>query len=250
MTRVAFSPDGSKLASGTKENGVVRIWNVRDGSELLDFTGNHAEVTSLAYSPDGPLVVSGDRDGHVIVWEAESGKQRLSVKLDVGLLMRAGFTVNGHLWVCEPNGSYRVWEVKEGKEIETNRGLFTGGKFGYFVLSPNGPGLPPTLRLEELPYGTSRANARCGRVLGMPLERLPSIVSHLVLIVRCLPVLRSIRLFEFGAYKPDSGQAACGSPLRQVIDKELPLVLEARTLSPSGSTGTLESGRSNGTPTF
>jgi len=49
---VAFSPDGTLLASGS-EASTIKLWDVTTGVELRTLGGHAAAVTSVAFSPDG-----------------------------------------------------------------------------------------------------------------------------------------------------------------------------------------------------
>ena len=60
---VAFSPDGSLLATGaswrSQTVGAVSLWRVSDGKLLRQLEGHTEKVISLAFSLDGKLLVSG-----------------------------------------------------------------------------------------------------------------------------------------------------------------------------------------------
>jgi WD40 repeat protein len=64
---VAFSPDGSILASGG-EDRLIRLWRVSDGRLLRLLSGHTEAVSQLVFSPDGTLLASGSRDGTVRLW--------------------------------------------------------------------------------------------------------------------------------------------------------------------------------------
>jgi WD40 repeat protein len=58
---VAFSQDGSRVASGSNDQ-TVRIWNVTTGKVKAELKGHTDLVNSVAFSQDGEQVVSGSDD--------------------------------------------------------------------------------------------------------------------------------------------------------------------------------------------
>jgi WD40 repeat protein len=68
LTRVAFSPDGARLASGDV-GGSVRLWDVATGQDLIELEGHSGPIDFLQFTPDGArLVAASRRDGRVVIW--------------------------------------------------------------------------------------------------------------------------------------------------------------------------------------
>ncbi len=69
---VAFSPDGSLLASGEEDN-TVKLWRISDGNLVRELKGHTSLVGSVAFSPDGSLLASGSWDGTARLWKVSDG---------------------------------------------------------------------------------------------------------------------------------------------------------------------------------
>ena len=67
---VAFSPDGSMIASGD-DNGNIDLWSVNDGSRLKTFK-IYINV-NIAFSPDNRLLAAGGL-GEIKLWEIKDSK--------------------------------------------------------------------------------------------------------------------------------------------------------------------------------
>src|SRR5207342_1869959 len=68
---VAFSPDGTLVASGGHDNA-VRLFDVRTGDSRV-LLGHSDHVYRVVFSPGGKLLASSSDDRTVRVWSVESG---------------------------------------------------------------------------------------------------------------------------------------------------------------------------------
>ncbi|MBI1325815.1 protein kinase [bacterium] len=70
VVSVAFSPDGTRLATASYDR-TVKIWDMRTGKDLFTLLGHTAGVMTVGFSPDGHRLVSGGIDFTCRVWNAE-----------------------------------------------------------------------------------------------------------------------------------------------------------------------------------
>src|SRR5436190_6760767 len=63
---VAFSPDGRRIASGSRDK-TVKVWDAQRGKETLTLKGHTEPVLKVAFSPDGNRIASGGWDEKVEV---------------------------------------------------------------------------------------------------------------------------------------------------------------------------------------
>jgi WD40 repeat protein len=76
VTGVAFTPDGSQLASGSID-GTVVIWNPATGLPRVVLDADDSVVMGLAISRDGAWLAAGSLDGKVRIWDARVDTWRL-----------------------------------------------------------------------------------------------------------------------------------------------------------------------------
>ena len=79
VTGVAFSPDGSLVASGSHDS-TVRVWDVERKEALKMLKPDFGWVISVAFSLDGRWAAVGSDRGYVAIWEVGLWEMRSSVK--------------------------------------------------------------------------------------------------------------------------------------------------------------------------
>jgi len=111
---VAFSTDGSKLLVGGRDNH-VRVYDANDARLLQDLTST-SPVTGVAFAPDGATIaVAGDAD------ENNAGLYRFGLEQLItgheGAVESIGFAPDGNLLSGGADGTVRLWNMQEGREL-------------------------------------------------------------------------------------------------------------------------------------
>jgi WD40 repeat protein len=105
---VAFSPDGSRLASASHD-GAVRIWDAATGALLCDCRAHRDYVQTVRFSPDGRWLCSASWDGFVMVWDAISGERVAAAHVPTDL-WDAEFDSSMRLLAAAGSNRLDVWE--------------------------------------------------------------------------------------------------------------------------------------------
>ena len=69
---VAFSPDGTRLATASDDK-TARLWDARTGQQLAACNGHTGRVLSVAFSPDGTRLATASDDKTARLWDAADG---------------------------------------------------------------------------------------------------------------------------------------------------------------------------------
>ncbi len=90
---VAFSPNGSTLASSSGET--VHLWDVTSEERKTTLTGHSEGVTSVAFSPDGRTLASGSYDKTVRLWDVASGEIKAILTGHTDKVLSIAFSPDG-----------------------------------------------------------------------------------------------------------------------------------------------------------
>jgi eukaryotic-like serine/threonine-protein kinase len=72
---VAFSHDGTRLATCHEGDWSVRLWGIADRRLLHEFRGHASGVFSVVFSRDGQTLISAGDDGTIRFWSVTGGHQ-------------------------------------------------------------------------------------------------------------------------------------------------------------------------------
>jgi WD40 repeat protein len=122
FSRIAFSPDGSVLASA-QDDGRVILWDVASAQLKMALEGHKPLATAVAFSRDGKLLASASGDwrqplvnGEVRVWDALTGKLRFARPSSAGPVSSVAFAPDGKTVAAGDRAAVQLWDAATGKQ--------------------------------------------------------------------------------------------------------------------------------------
>ncbi|HEX9122041.1 MAG TPA: WD40 repeat domain-containing protein, partial [Actinomycetota bacterium] len=107
---VAFSPDGTRVATAVGLD--AQTWDAQTGKPLTTLSGHTGDVLSIAYSPDGTRIATGGDDGTAQVWDVATGESLLTLAGHTIGVDQVAFTPDGdRLLTGGADGIARLWDI-------------------------------------------------------------------------------------------------------------------------------------------
>jgi Tol biopolymer transport system component/Ethanolamine utilization protein EutJ (predicted chaperonin) len=94
VNSVAFSPDGTTLATASNDQ-TVKLWDVHSGQVTKTLTGHTGHVNGVAFSPDGKTVATTSDDQTVKLWDPTTGANTKTLTGHTGYVNGVAFSPDG-----------------------------------------------------------------------------------------------------------------------------------------------------------
>ena len=162
VTAVAVAPDGSWLASGSRDS-TVRIWDTATGRVRAVLAGHASEVAAVVVAPDGSWLASGDYDRTVRIWDTATGRVRAVLVGHASEVMAVVVAQDGS-WLAagSRDSTVRIWDTATAQERTVRPGQTTRAAAWAVAVAPDGSWLAAgspdsTVRIWDAATGQERA---------------------------------------------------------------------------------------------
>ncbi|MGO9583399.1 MAG: protein kinase domain-containing protein [Acidimicrobiales bacterium] len=124
LEAVAFSPDGSRIATGALYPATdIVIHPFRGVAKVIVLEGHKNTINSVDFSPDGRQLASGSLDQTARIWDATTGSSLAVMHGHRAKLVAVQFASDGRrLLTRSEDHAIRLWETSDGALLGSLRG--------------------------------------------------------------------------------------------------------------------------------
>jgi eukaryotic-like serine/threonine-protein kinase len=112
---VAWSPDGSSIASGGLDRQ-VHIWDSTTGQPMQIYRNHTAPIRSLSWSPDSLRIASASEDGTVQIWNVVTGACLCSYPGHQGKVQAVSWSPDGaYIASAGDDQTVQIWQLADNQ---------------------------------------------------------------------------------------------------------------------------------------
>ena len=112
-THMAFSADGKLLATNTREEDTVQIWDVASGKEVALMKMPESGVTKVQFSPNGALIATGFKDGTLHIFSRDTEEHLVGYKGHTEGISALTFSPDSRAIASgSDDGTILIWELQ------------------------------------------------------------------------------------------------------------------------------------------
>ncbi|MGE0103363.1 MAG: protein kinase [Blastocatellales bacterium] len=153
---IAISADSRTIATSGEVDGLVKLWDVETGNEIMTLQGQFGTL-SLDFSPDKHRLVSCGRDNSIRIWDLTTGKELFNLGNRGSWTLKVRFSPDGKTLASTDMGfTVKLWDIDSGRLVQTLKGH--ANTIYSLAFSPDGKRLASggddkTVRLWDLKTG-------------------------------------------------------------------------------------------------
>jgi WD40 repeat protein len=113
---LAFSRDGTSIATSGVYERYVRLWDAKTGRLLRSLAGHKMGTTGVAFSPDGTILATVGNDGMGRLWKIATGELLDTLDGEAMSLQSVAFSPDGFTLAAVAIGDndVRIWDMNAG----------------------------------------------------------------------------------------------------------------------------------------
>ena len=114
----------------------MRLWDIRTGDEIQQFSGHAARVYAVEFAPDDRLLLSASEDATARLWDVTTGEQ-VDRMITSSAIQGIAFSHDGSLFATagSRNRLLRIWDTTTGELEDQIVGIQNG--IGFVDISPD-----------------------------------------------------------------------------------------------------------------
>ncbi|CAH0406726.1 unnamed protein product [Chilo suppressalis] len=116
LTTAQFHPDGLIFGTGT-DNSQVKIWDLKEQSNVANFPGHVGPVTSISFSENGYYLATAAEDACVKLWDLRKLKNFKTIQLEEGYVIKEVVFDGSGTYLGVAGSDVRVFVCRQWAEL-------------------------------------------------------------------------------------------------------------------------------------